>query len=50
MSLAPRKKLSFPYRNSQVNMFKSEGTLDLVTFTEVILNRKLHFLWSFDSS
>ena len=40
------KKLSFPLRTSSVNVTKSEGTVDLVTFTEEMLNRKVHFLCS----
>ena len=35
-----QKKWSFPLRISSVNL------ADLVTFTEEIRNRKLHFLWS----
>ena len=38
-----RKKWSFPLRISSVNVTKS-ATANLVTFTEEILNGKLHFL------
>ena len=38
------KKWSFPLSISSVNVTKSVGNgADLVTFTEEILNRKLHF-------
>ena len=40
------KKWSFPLRISPVNMTKSTGNCGLVTFTEEILDRKLHFLCS----
>ena len=43
------KKLSFPLWISSVNVIKSAGTADLVTFTEEILNGKLHFLCSANS-
>ena len=36
----------YPLRNSSVNVTKSAVTEDLVTFTEEILNGKLHFLCS----
>ena len=38
------KNLSFPLRISSVNMTKSTVFCDLVTFTEEILNGKLHLL------
>ena len=38
------KNLSFPLRISSVNMTKSAVFCDLVTFTEEILNGKLHLL------
>ena len=41
--VALHKKWSFPLRISSVNVTKS-ATTDLVTFTEEILNGKLHFL------
>ena len=44
--LTLHKKLSFPLRISSVNVTKSAGTVDLVTLSEEILNRKLHFLCS----
>ena len=40
------KNRSFPLRISSVNVTKSAGTADLVTFTEEILNGKLDFLCS----
>ena len=40
------KKWRFPLRTSSVNMSKYEVSADLVTFTEEILNDKLHFLCS----
>ena len=40
------KKWSSPLRISSVNVAKQQGTVDLVTFTEEILNGKLHFLCS----
>ena len=36
----------FPLRISSVNVTKSAGNCGLVTFTEEILNGKLHFLGS----
>ena len=39
-----RKKLSFPLRIPSVNPTKSAVSTDLVTFTEEILNGKIHFL------
>ena len=41
-----QKKRSFPLRISSVNVIKSAEPADLVTFTEEILNEKLHFLCS----
>ena len=38
------KKWNFPSRISAVNVTKSAGNCDLVTFTEEILNGKLHNL------
>ena len=38
------KKSSFPLRISSINVTKSQFPADLVTFTEEILNGKLHFL------
>ena len=38
-----QKKWSFPLRISSVNVTKSAETADLVTFTEEILNGKLHY-------
>ena len=40
------RKWSFPLKISWINVTKSAGTADLVTLTEEILNRKLHFLCS----
>ena len=40
------QKWSFLLRISSVNVTKSAGNCDLVTFTEDILNGKLHFLCS----
>ena len=40
------KNWSFPLRISSVNVTKSAVPADLVTFTEEILNGKLHFLCS----
>ena len=40
------KKRSFPLRIFSVNATKSTGNANLVTFTEEILNGKLHFLCS----
>ena len=37
------QKMKFPLRISSVNVTKSAKTTDLVTFTEEILNEKLHF-------
>ena len=42
----PTKKKSFLLKISSVNVTKSSVSCDLVTFTEDILNGKLHFLWS----
>ena len=42
--LTLHKKWSFPWRISSVNVIKSAG--NLVTFTDEILNGKLHFLCS----
>ena len=42
VNVSLHKKLSFPLRISSLNVTK----LDLVTFTEKILNDKLHFLRS----
>ena len=42
----PCTKISFPLRISSVNVTKSAGHADLVTFTEEILNGKLNFLCS----
>ena len=50
MLIALHKKWSFPLRISSVNMTKSTGNCGLVTFTEEILNGKLHFLCSVGSS
>ena len=41
--LALHKKWSFPLRMSSVNATKSAGNCRLVTFTEEIFDRKLHF-------
>ena len=41
-----KKKKSFLLKISSVNVTKSSVSCDLVTFTEDILNGKLHFLWS----
>ena len=38
-----QKKLSFLLRISLVNMTNPQFSADLVTFTEEIFNRKLHF-------
>ena len=38
--------MKFPLKISSVNVTKSAGTADLVTFTEEILNGKLQFLCS----
>ena len=38
------KKQNFPLRISSVNVAKPHLTEDLVTFTEEILNGKVHFL------
>ena len=40
------KKWGFPLSISSLNVTKSAGNCDLVTFTEEILNGKLHFLCS----
>ena len=40
------QKLSFPLRISSVKVTKSAGFVDLVTFTEEILNGKFHFMCS----
>ena len=40
------RKWSFPLKISWINVTKSAGTADLVTFIEEILNQKLHFLCS----
>ena len=40
------KKWSFPLRISSINLTKSAGNCDLVTFTEEILHGKFHFLCS----
>ena len=40
------KKWSFPLRIFLLNVTKSAGNCGLATFTEEILNRKLHFLCS----
>ena len=43
------QKIKFPLRISSVNVTKSAGNMksvDLVTFTEEILNRNFHFLFS----
>ena len=40
------KKRSFPFRISSENVIKSAGNYGFVTFTEEILNGKLHFLCS----
>ena len=44
---ALHKKWSFSLRNSSINVTKSAGYCGLVTFTDEILHRKLHFfvLW-----
>ena len=42
------KNLSFSLRISSVNVTKFAGNCDLVTFTEEILNGKLHFLFLID--
>ena len=42
------KKRSFPLRISSVNVTKSAGNWDLVTFTEEILSGILYFLCSAD--
>ena len=44
--LTLHKKWSFPLRISSANILIPQETGDLVTFTEEILNRKLHFLCS----
>ena len=50
MTLSPRsllyKNKSFPLRISAVSVTKPQFPADVVTFTEEILNRKLHFLCS----
>ena len=46
LTLPPQKKKSFLLKISSVNVTKSSVSCDLVTFTEDILNGKLHFLWS----
>ena len=45
-SLTLHKKWSFTLRISSVNVPKSAVIADLVTFTEKVLNGKLHFLCS----
>ena len=45
-SLALHIKSSFPLRISSVNVTEPQETADLITFTEEILNGKLHFLCS----
>ena len=40
------KKWSFPLRISSENVTKSQETAVLSTYTEEILNGKLHFLWN----
>ena len=44
---ALHKKWSFPLRISSVNVTKSQETADLVTFTEEILDGKVHFLCNY---
>ena len=50
MTLSPRSALyknkSFPLRISAVSVTKPQFPPDVVTFTEEILNGKLHFLCS----
>ena len=46
MRTSLNKSESFPLRVSSVNVTKSAFSLDLATFTEEILNGKLHFLCS----
>ena len=54
MTLSPRSALyknkSFPLRISAVSVTKPQFPADVVTFTEEILNGKLHFLCSGDHS
>ena len=40
------QKMKFSFKVSSVNVIKSQFTGDLVTFTEEVLNGKLHFLYS----
>ena len=40
------QNMKFSFKGSSVNVIKSAGNWDLVTFTEEILNGKLHFLCS----
>ena len=46
MEVDTAQKMMFSIKDSSVNVNKSEETADLVTFTEEILNGKLHFLCS----
>ena len=46
LKMTLHKKWSFPFRISSVNVNNPQETADLVTFTEEILNGKLHFLCS----
>ena len=43
---ATAQKMQFPLKISSVNVIKSLVSCDLVTFTEKILNEKVHFLFS----